>query len=123
MSAPPYRGVHLIADLHDCAGLDDIALIERALREAAAAARATLIDLRLHAFGPGQGITGVAILAESHISIHSWPEHSYAAVDIFVCGDRCDPDAALAVLGDVLGAGARQVRSIDRGYSLATISA
>lgn len=118
MNAPPYRGVHLIADLHDCEGLDDLALIDRALREAARAARATLIELSLHAFGPGQGITGVATLAESHISIHSWPEHGYAAVDIFVCGARCDPAAALSVLVEMLRGRAQHVRSIDRGYSL-----
>jgi S-adenosylmethionine decarboxylase len=120
MTAPPYHGVHLIADLHDCSGLSDADLIDRALRAAAAAARATLLEVRLHAFGPGQGITGVAMLAESHISIHSWPEHAYAAVDIFVCGQRCDPDGALVVLAEMLGARPGPVRRIERGYSLVT---
>lgn len=115
---PPYDGVHLIADLSGGRGLDDAALIERALRQATAAARATLLELRLHAFGPGQGITGVALLAESHISIHSWPEHGYAAVDIFVCGRRCDPDAALAALVAVLGAKVRHEHRIARGYGV-----
>lgn len=115
---PPYDGVHLIADLVGGSGLDDLARIERALREAAEAARATLIELRLHAFGPGQGITGVALLAESHISIHSWPEHGYAAVDIFVCGRRCDPGAALAALVEVLGAEIQTERRIARGFGV-----
>lgn len=115
---PPYDGVHLIADLTGGRGLDDVALIERALRDAAAAARATMLELRLHAFGPGQGVTGVALLAESHISIHSWPEHGYAAVDIFVCGRRCDPDAALAALVAALGAEVRHEQRIARGFGV-----
>ncbi|HTG37967.1 adenosylmethionine decarboxylase [Sphingomonas sp.] len=118
MTPPPYDGVHLIADLTGCTGLDDVALIERALRAAASAAGATLIELRLHAFGPGQGVTGMALLAESHISIHSWPEHGYAAVDIFVCGRRCDPHAALTTLADMLHGSAQHIRSIKRGFGL-----
>ncbi|WP_315759868.1 adenosylmethionine decarboxylase [Sphingomonas sp. Y38-1Y] len=118
MSPPAYDGVHLIAELVEADGLDDLPRIEHALRSAATAARATLIDLRLHAFGPGQGITGVALLAESHISIHSWPEHGYAAVDIFVCGRRCDPDAALEVLAEALGASVQHRRSIARGFGV-----
>lgn len=100
-------GTHLLADLHGCRHLDDPAVIEAALRAAVAAAGATLIDLRLHHFGIALGVTGVALLAESHISIHSWPEHGYAAVDIFLCGETHDIDAALAVL--VAALAARQV--------------
>ncbi|TKD52898.1 adenosylmethionine decarboxylase [Sphingomonas baiyangensis] len=120
MIAPalPYDGRHLIADLHDCTGLDDAALVARALTDAAAAAGATLLDLHLHAFGPGQGITGVALLAESHISIHSWPEHGYAAIDIFLCGRRCDPQAALDTIVAALGARAVNVQTIVRGYGV-----
>jgi S-adenosylmethionine decarboxylase len=118
MTAPPYDGRHLLADLTGCTGLDDLPTVERALREGAAAARATLLDVHLHAFGPGQGITGVALLAESHISIHSWPEHGYAAIDIFLCGRRCDPEAALTAIAGVLGATARDVRTVARGYGL-----
>lgn len=81
-------GWHLIADLDVDQGLDDPALIEDAIRSAVRAASVTLLDLRLHHFGPGKGVTGVALLAESHISIHTWPEHGYAAVDIFVCSSR-----------------------------------
>jgi S-adenosylmethionine decarboxylase len=91
-------GLHLLAELFGCRNLDDPALVERALRDAVAAAGATLIDLRLHHFGVAQGVTGVALLAESHLSIHTWPEHGYAAIDIFLCGRRHDPGAALAVL-------------------------
>ena len=97
---PPasYDGRHLLADLYGCPVLDDAALIERALREAAESAGATVIGLHLHHFGEGQGVTGVALLAESHMSIHSWPEHGYAAVDIFLCGKRHDPHATLRTL-------------------------
>lgn len=99
----PTASLHLIADIEGASGLGDIALIEATLREAAAAARVTLIDLRLHHFGEGHGVTGVALLAESHISIHTWPEVALAAVDIFTCGGTADPHAALAVIEARLG--------------------
>ena len=96
MSAP--LGLHVIADLDGCEGLDDPVRIERAMRGAVTAAGVTLLDLRLHHFGAGQGVTGVALLAESHISIHSWPEHGYAAVDIFICAGRDATERALEAL-------------------------
>ena len=94
----PGEGWHLIADLIDGARLDDADRIERILADAAAAAGATLLEVRLHKFGPGFGVTGVALLAESHISIHTWPEYGTACVDIFMCGKTNDLDAALAVI-------------------------
>lgn len=97
-------GTHLLADLHGCRHLDDPVVIEAALRAAVVASGATLLDIRLHHFGNAAGVTGVALLAESHLSIHSWPEHGYAAVDIFLCGRRHDIDAALAVLVAALAA-------------------
>ena len=95
-----FEGHHLIADLQGATGLTDIAHIERCLRDAAAAGGATILEVRLHSFGPGQGVTGVALLAESHISIHTWPEHGSACIDIFLCGRRHDLDGALdAIVG------------------------
>jgi len=107
-------GRHLIADIVGASGLDDCARIEATLRTAAQAARVTVLDVRLHHFGEGAGVTGVALLAESHISIHTWPEHAIAAIDIFVCGANADPDAALAVICAELGGTVRLRRDVRR---------
>jgi S-adenosylmethionine decarboxylase len=120
ISAPlPYEGRHLIADLHGCSGLDDVERVRAALLGGAAAAGAHVLETRLHAFGPGQGITGFALLAESHISIHSWPEHGYAAIDIFMCGRSHDLDRALAAVTAALGASNVVTHDISRGYCAA----
>ena len=90
-------GAHLIIDLYDAKKLDDIGLIETALRQCVEAAGATLLHIHLHHFEPNGGVSGVAVLAESHISIHSWPENGYAALDVFMCGDA-KPEACVPVL-------------------------
>lgn len=113
-----FTGTHILADLFDCDHLDDAPRIETALRASVAAAGATLLQLHVHGFGEGQGVTGVAILAESHISIHSWPERRYAAVDMFMCGQRHDLDAGLAALAEGVSAGRIEQRSFARGYGL-----
>lgn len=110
----PARGIHLIADLAGGEGLGDPARIEAVLRKAAAAARVTVLGLNLHHFGPEMGVTGVALLAESHISIHTWPEESLSAVDIFVCGDGGNAQAALDVIVAGLGAELRFSQAIPR---------
>src|ERR1044071_51886 len=92
-----FAGTHLIIDLWHASHLDNIEVVETALRDAVAAAGATLLKLDLHCFSPSGGITGVAVLAESHISIHTWPERAYAAIDVFMCGDA-DPHRAIEVL-------------------------
>ncbi|MEM8694753.1 MAG: adenosylmethionine decarboxylase [Pseudomonadota bacterium] len=115
----PYDGRHVLADFHGCtARLDDIDLVERALRDAAQAADATILNLNLHHFGEGQGVTGVALLAESHMSIHTWPEHDYAALDLFLCGRRHDIDAALRVLSNAFEPAESAIRTLERGYGV-----
>jgi S-adenosylmethionine decarboxylase len=89
-------GAHLIVDLYDAERLDDLDHIEETLRRAVDAARATLLHIHLHHFEPNGGVSGVAVLAESHISIHTWPENGFAALDVFMCGNA-DPDACVPV--------------------------
>ncbi len=89
-----FAGLHIVIDLWGASGLDDAGMVERALRRAVVAAGATLLDLRLHRLEPTGGVSGMALLAESHISIHTWPEHGYAAMDVFTCGESRPHDAA-----------------------------
>jgi len=109
---PP--GQHLLIDFWGARHLTDLSRIEKALREAAEACGATILKLMLHGFGEGSGITGVAILAESHISIHTWPELDYAALDIFMCG-ACDPQKALPCLRAHFEPSAESIISHRRG--------
>jgi len=92
-----FAGSHLIIDLWEAKGLDDKDRIEQAMKDAVEAAGATLLHIHLHTFTPNGGISGVAVLAESHISVHTWPERGYAAFDVFMCGDA-EPRKALKVL-------------------------
>ncbi len=92
-----YAGTHLIIDLWGAKRLDELELMEDTLREAVTKAGATLLHIHLHHFTPNGGISGVAVLAESHISVHSWPERDFAAFDVFMCGDA-QPEKAIAVL-------------------------
>jgi len=82
-----YAGTHLIVDLWDARRLDDPEHIESSLIKAAEAAGATVLSSDFHIFTPNNGVSGVIVLAESHISIHTWPERNFAAVDVFMCGD------------------------------------
>lgn len=108
---------HLLAEYRGCPGhrLDDPEQIERLMRAAAQAAGATVVDARFQRFAP-QGVSGVLLLLESHLSIHTWPEAGYAAVDLYTCG-RCDPEAAHRVLADGLGASRTETMLVDRGLS------
>ncbi|UOM34844.1 adenosylmethionine decarboxylase [Acuticoccus sp. I52.16.1] len=90
-------GAHIIVDVYGGERLDDLQHIEETLKECVDVAGATLLHVHLHHFDENGGVSGVAVLAESHISIHSWPEHKYAALDIFMCGET-QPDACIDVL-------------------------
>ena len=99
-----YAGSHLILDLWDAEHLDDAGVIEMAFRRAIKEAGATLLHMHFHEFSENGGISGVAVLAESHISIHTWPERAYAAVDIFMCG-AAEPHKAVPILKHAFNAG------------------
>jgi S-adenosylmethionine decarboxylase len=92
-----FAGTHLLVDLWGASNLDSPSLIDRALREGAVIAGATILHSHFHHFTPNGGVSGVVVLAESHISIHTWPERNFAAIDIFMCGS-CDPHKAIPVL-------------------------
>lgn len=92
-----FAGTHLLVDLWGATSLDDPQAIDAALREAALAAGATILHSHFHHFTPNGGVSGVLVLAESHISIHTWPERDFAAIDIFMCG-ACDPRLSVPVL-------------------------
>jgi len=109
-------GTHLLIELKDCktTSLDDVEKIEEALLTAARKAKATIIESRFHRFSPF-GVSGVVVIAESHLTIHTWPEYGYAAVDIFTCGETLQPAVAAAYIADVLGSQNPSVMEIKRG--------
>ncbi len=109
-----FAGTHLIVDLWGADRLDDLAHVEQALRRAVEASRATLLHIHLHHFTPNGGISGVAVLAESHISIHTWPERNYAALDVFMCGDA-DPQQAIPELDRAFRPARIEVDELRRG--------
>ncbi|HLB25774.1 MAG TPA: adenosylmethionine decarboxylase [Nitrospirota bacterium] len=88
-------GTHLLLELRDCSSevLKDLDLVREIMVSAAKEAKATVVEVAFHEFNPF-GISGMVIIAESHLSIHTWPEYGYAAVDIFTCGDLIKPDVA-----------------------------
>lgn len=109
-----FAGTHLLIELWNAKNLGDLAITDQALRDSASEAGATLLHLHLHHFGPNAGLSGVAVLAESHISIHTWPERGYAALDIFMCG-ACDPYKAIPVLKRAFEPGTVQLSEQKRG--------
>lgn len=109
-----FAGRHLIVELWDAKNLDNLEIVDAMMREAAEAAGATLLDVKLHHFGPNCGLSGVALLAESHISIHTWPERGYAAIDVFMCG-ACNPYKAIPAMKRALQAGQVQIAEQKRG--------
>jgi S-adenosylmethionine decarboxylase len=107
-------GTHLILDFSGAKNLTDKNVIEQALCSSAKNIGATLLQVNLHQFQLYGGITGVALLAESHISIHTWPEYEYVALDIFVCG-TCNPNKALTVLIETFKPTNIEQKEIKRG--------
>ncbi len=111
-------GRHFLLDLEDCDAniLDDLNKIEEILVAAAREAKATIIESRFHKFNPF-GISGVVVIAESHLAIHTWPEHAFAAVDIFTCGKTLEPTVASDYLIKSLHSKAPSLVEIKRGPS------
>lgn len=109
-------GKHLILELWECdvKSLNSVTFVKDLITTSARKAGAAVIDVVCYSFDTG-GVTGVAVLAESHISIHTWPEHAYAAVDIFTCGDIIDPRDAASYLTERLCAKNSSILLIERG--------
>jgi S-adenosylmethionine decarboxylase len=109
-------GTHLLVELKDCEckKLDDIQYIQGAMVIAAAVSGATVLDFSFHEFNP-QGVSGAVIIAESHLTIHTWPEYGYAAIDVFTCGDECDPWKAAEYLEKVLESKKKIIKEYNRG--------
>ncbi len=109
-------GRHIIAELQGCEPphLSDAPYLRRILEEAAWAAGGTVLGSQFHRFDP-IGASGVVLLAESHLSIHTWPEWRYAAVDVFGCGARMDPEAAVRRIAAALGASDIRWLEVARG--------
>ncbi len=117
-----FAGSHLLLDIWGAAHLDDPDHLGRAMRQAVKAAEATLLHLHLHHFSPHGGVSGVAVLAESHISVHTWPEHGFAAFDIFMCG-AAEPERAAAALRAALRPSRTELIEQRRGVLPATATA
>ena len=109
-------GTHLVVEAWQAPEeiLNDPEQIRSALVEAVSAGGATLLNLCVHQFNP-HGVTATATLSESHIAIHTWPEHGYFAADLFFCG-KGDPHKAMQVLQRILGAKQVMIQEIDRGF-------
>lgn len=109
-------GRHLLIELKDCnvEVLNDLGFLKRCLHDAADQIGATVVNECYHEFSP-QGISGVLVISESHICIHTWPEHGYAAVDIFTCGNSVKPELAVNPLVEKLGAKSSSFIELKRG--------
>ena len=107
-------GSHVVLELWGCTNLNEPDVVEQALHDIVEATDVTLLDLKVYPFDP-QGVTGFAILAESHIAIHTWPEHGYAAVDIFTCGAERDLTAATKKVREHFTPDRVQMMHITRG--------
>ena len=117
-------GIHCLVELYDCPRdlLNDEGFITRALRGAVEEGLATLLHEVSHHFHP-QGVTALGLIAESHVAIHTWPEHGYAAVDVFTCGERASAEKACLYLVRALRAGRHSLQKLTRGTQLSAPTA
>ena len=109
-------GKHLLLELKDCDKevLNDLSFLKDVLLTAASESGATVLGESFHQFNP-HGVSGVVVIAESHLVIHTWPEYGYAAADIFTCGDSVQPEKAAEVLIEKLGSKNHSITEIPRG--------
>jgi S-adenosylmethionine decarboxylase len=112
-----FAGTHLIIDLEGASRLDDLEHMEKAMRRAVEVSKATLLHIHLHHFTPNGGVSGVAVLSESHISVHTWPEADYAAFDVFMCGEA-EPHNAIEVLREAFSPSNVRVEEHRRGRGM-----
>lgn len=114
-------GRHLVAELAECRSgiLDNLPVLEEHLNESVRRSGATIVKSVFHRYNP-QGVSGVVVIAESHISIHTWPEYGYAAVDFFTCGDAVDPYKAYQYLKEALGSKSGSLTELKRGLPSAS---
>ncbi|MEM1380139.1 MAG: adenosylmethionine decarboxylase [Pseudomonadota bacterium] len=113
-----YAGTHLIIDLVGAKNLTDKPRMEKAFLDCVRECGATLLHMHIHTFLPSGGLSGVAVLAESHISVHTWPERDYAAFDVFMCGGA-EPEKAIAILKNAFDADQVNVQTFYRGEGVA----
>lgn len=109
-------GKHIILEMWGCCKdtIDNVEMVKEILVKAAESVKATLVDVVCHRFSP-YGVTGVAILAESHIAVHTWPEHGYAAADIFICGSAINPRNAASYMTEAFYAKETSLLELKRG--------
>jgi S-adenosylmethionine decarboxylase len=111
----------MLLELFDCDpdAINSLDIVKTSMVEAAKRAQATIVDVIFHEFNPF-GISGVVVIAESHLAIHTWPEYRYAAVDVFSCGETLQPEVAVEHLVEQLGAARTSVVELQRGVFLQT---
>jgi len=109
-------GRHVLVEFYGCDRdrLNSVELIENSMKEAALNSGATIVESVFHLFSP-HGVSGVVVIAESHLAIHTWPEYQYAAVDLFTCGDSVDPWVAFEYLKEALKAETMFTMEMRRG--------
>lgn len=109
-------GTHLIAEFYGCNArkISKVSYVKEAMEEAALKSNATIIQSTFHQFNP-YGVSGVVIIAESHLSIHSWPEYGYASIDVYTCGDHVDPWITLRYLEKAFEASDIEITELPRG--------
>lgn len=109
-------GSHILIEAYDCDPkvLDDVELVEEVMVDAALKAGAEIREVAFHRFSP-QGVSGVVVISESHLSVHTWPEVGYAAVDVFTCGDTVDPIVAVDYIRDKFQARRALTSEVKRG--------